>query len=176
MQHWIVVFLYAVLLFYQTINASIMEVTTYLHGSAELPCTFSFVSGPKSLYVSWEKTEHLKSGGTIVHNLRDGGDDNEHQDPEYKGRTELSRDLSRGKLDLILTNVTFSDEGIYYCRAANTEGQRGHPCQAINKQFKLANATEDCMVSDYGYRPLTFGLAELDGTISCCRFGLAAAP
>ncbi|KAM4701009.1 butyrophilin subfamily 1 member A1-like [Discoglossus pictus] len=134
MQHWIVVFLYAVLFFCQTINASIMEVTTYLHGSAEFPCTFSFVSGPKSLYVSWEKREHLKSRGTIVHNLRDGGDDNEYQDPEYRGRTELSRDLSRGKLDLILTNVTFSDEGIYYCRAANLRDRGDIPIRlSINR-------------------------------------------
>ncbi|KAM4700696.1 butyrophilin subfamily 1 member A1-like [Discoglossus pictus] len=140
MRHVIVVFfLYDVLLFCRTLNASMMEVTTYLYGSAELPCTFPFVSGPESLYVSWQRRQDLKSKGTIVNTFRDGEDNNGYQDPEYRGRTELSRVLSRGKLDLILTNVTFSDEGIYYCRAANLRDRGDIPVRLSRNRLRASD-------------------------------------
>ncbi|KAM4700705.1 butyrophilin-like protein 10 [Discoglossus pictus] len=123
----LIIHYFALLRLCTLLHASMVEMTTYLHGTAELPCTFSFVSGPESLYVSWQKRESLNDEGQVVHNFREGEDHYEHQDPKYKGRTKLSTDLSRGIMGLILINVTFSDEGIYYCRAANLKDRGDIP-------------------------------------------------
>ncbi|XP_075449054.1 butyrophilin-like protein 1 isoform X3 [Ascaphus truei] len=110
-------------------TGSPVEVTTYLYGTAELPCRFPFVSGSEGLYVTWEKTEDRdgKTQRFAVYSFHEGQEYNEYQGPQYRGRTEMLKELSRGKLDLRLTNVTFSEEGIYYCRAANLRDRGEQP-------------------------------------------------
>ncbi|KAM4609572.1 butyrophilin-like protein 10 [Discoglossus pictus] len=143
MQHTFLNFrFFAVLIFCSGLNASTLEVTTYLYGSAELPCIFPFVSGSESLYVSWEKRDNLKIDKRnipVVHMFQEGEDHNEHQDPAYKGRTELSKDISRGKLDLVLKNITYSDEGIYYCRAANLRGRGDIPVKLTINRLRTSD-------------------------------------
>ncbi|XP_075449062.1 V-set domain-containing T-cell activation inhibitor 1-like isoform X2 [Ascaphus truei] len=122
------------LLLYFSASASTVEVTTHLYGTAELPCTFPFVSGPEELYVTWEKKENLNERGLAVHSFREGQDHSEDQDPSYRGRTEMVRDLSRGKLNLRLKDVDFTDEGTYYCQAANPKDRGNQPIKlSINK-------------------------------------------
>ncbi|XP_053561736.1 butyrophilin-like protein 10 [Bombina bombina] len=101
------------------VNASVLEVTTKLHGTVVLPCKFSFITGPESLYVTWVKKDALNDKGTIAYVYQEGEDTSELQDQMYRGRTELIRDLSRGELNLMLRKVTLADVGIYYCQAAN---------------------------------------------------------
>ncbi|KAM4701503.1 V-set domain containing T-cell activation inhibitor 1-like [Discoglossus pictus] len=149
----VISFYFTLMFLFPESNASMMEVTTYLYGSAELPCTCDFVSGPESLYVMWQKRENLKERGLVVHSFRDGADHWEAQNQMYRGRTELSRDLSRGKLDLKLRDVTFSDEGIYYCRAANLKDRGDIP---IRLSIDRLNAKKPSVtsVNNYGKRRL----------------------
>ncbi|XP_053561101.1 butyrophilin-like protein 1 [Bombina bombina] len=100
-------------------GTSVVEVTTYLYGTTVLPCDFPFITGPQSLYVTWVKKEALNEKGPIAYVFQDGEHKSELQDPVYRGRTEMIWDLYRGQLNLMLSNVTFSDEGTYYCQAAN---------------------------------------------------------
>lgn len=93
-------------------------VSTYLYGSVQLPCSFPFVQGPEGLTVVWEK---VGSDGRklLVYKFMGGKDLLGDQDPQFKGRAELSRNFSLGNLNLTLREVTFQDEGTYVCKAAH---------------------------------------------------------
>ncbi|XP_029440177.1 butyrophilin subfamily 1 member A1-like isoform X2 [Rhinatrema bivittatum] len=53
---------------------------------------------------------------SLVHLYENGMDQNQHQLPEYKGRTELIRaDISNGSVSLRIRNVGLHDEGRYTC-------------------------------------------------------------
>ncbi|XP_075053589.1 butyrophilin-like protein 3 [Mixophyes fleayi] len=94
-------------------------VTTHLYGTVQLPCSFPFVQD--RVTVVWEK---IGDDGRklVVHKYIEGRDSVEEQDSQYRGRTELSKEFSKRRLDLTLRDVTFSDEGTYYCRAAHEKG------------------------------------------------------
>ncbi|XP_075053591.1 V-set domain containing T-cell activation inhibitor 1-like [Mixophyes fleayi] len=94
-------------------------VTTHLYGTVQLPCSFPFVQDGVS--VLWEKIED-DGRKLVVHKYIEGRDSVEEQDSQYRGRTELSKEFSMRRLDLKLSDVTFSDEGTYYCRAAHEKG------------------------------------------------------
>ncbi|XP_040195656.1 uncharacterized protein LOC120928728 [Rana temporaria] len=93
-------------------------VSTYLYGSVQLPCSFPFVKEPEGLTVVWQKVE---SDGSklLVYKLMYGKDLLSDQDPQFKGRVELSKKFSLGNLNLTLRTVTFQDEGTYLCKAAH---------------------------------------------------------
>ncbi|NP_001088593.1 uncharacterized protein LOC495478 precursor [Xenopus laevis] len=114
------------------------SVDNYLYGTVELPCEFPFVTGPQDLVMTWLKVVQ-DSENVVVHSYRDGQDITEHQDSRYKGRTRRSR----GKLNLILTNVTFDDEGTYICQAAN---QKSRGSKEVRLSITSINA-EDPTVS-----------------------------
>lgn len=84
-----------------------------LYGTVRLSCEFKFVKDATDLTVIWEKEK------LIVYKLREKV---REQDPRYRGRVELSEEFRNGNLDLTLRNVTYEDEGTYYCRAANKKG------------------------------------------------------
>ncbi|XP_053561717.1 butyrophilin-like protein 2 [Bombina bombina] len=111
--------------------ALVVEVTTYLYGTAVLPCTFQFITGPKGSYVTWVKENALNKGGPIAHVFQDRQHRSELEDPVYRGRTEMIGDLYRGQLNLMLRNVTFSDEGIYYCKAVNVQDRGNTPVKLL---------------------------------------------
>ncbi|XP_073524840.1 butyrophilin subfamily 2 member A2-like [Phyllobates terribilis] len=94
-------------------------VSPFLYGSVTLPCEASFVDGVAGLTMIWTKKENQKN--PVLYKLLSGKENLEEQDPRYKGRVTLSTELSQGNLDLTLRNVSYEDEGIYFCRAANAK-------------------------------------------------------
>ncbi|KAM5126912.1 uncharacterized protein ACMZJ9_021025, partial [Mantella aurantiaca] len=93
-------------------------VESLVYSSALLPCWFPFIQGEENLLVIWEKVE--KDGTSVqVYKFVDGRSDLSNQDSEFRGRTDLSGDLSQGNLELTLTGVSLNDGGVYHCRAAN---------------------------------------------------------
>ncbi|XP_073407126.1 butyrophilin subfamily 1 member A1-like [Dendrobates tinctorius] len=95
-------------------------VSTYLYGTVTLPCHASFVDGVAGLTMIWMKKENREN--LILYKLLSGKENLEEQDPRYGGRVELSTAVSQGNLDLTLRNVSYEDEGSYFCRAANAKG------------------------------------------------------
>ncbi|XP_030059887.1 butyrophilin subfamily 1 member A1 [Microcaecilia unicolor] len=93
------------------------EVKARLYTKVVLPCEFPFVQGPENLFISWEKED--KGRDIAVHSFHDNIDHPEEQAAQYRGRTSLTKELSRGVISLELTEVTSSDAGIYMCKAAN---------------------------------------------------------
>ncbi|XP_018101265.1 butyrophilin-like protein 2 isoform X1 [Xenopus laevis] len=106
-------------LFSETHAAVIVE--TPLYGTVQLPCKFPFVTEFQDSIVTWVKVSDRDNdvAPQVVHSFQRGQDITEDQDPSYKGRTSISPEMSKGKMDLTLTDVTFDDEGSYYCQAAN---------------------------------------------------------
>ncbi|KAM5125048.1 lymphocyte function-associated antigen 3-like, partial [Mantella aurantiaca] len=93
-------------------------VESLVYSSALLPCWFPFIQGEENLLVIWEKVE--KDGTSVqVYKFVDGRSDLSNQDSQFRGRTDLSGDLSQGNLELTLTGVSLNDGGVYHCRAAN---------------------------------------------------------
>ncbi|XP_014817169.1 PREDICTED: butyrophilin subfamily 3 member A3-like [Calidris pugnax] len=77
-----------------------------------LPCHLSPRMDARSLEIGWIR--HLVS--ETVHLYRNGEDLYGEQMEEYAGRTELARDgLSSGSLDLRISGLTPSDDGLYVC-------------------------------------------------------------
>ncbi|XP_040195163.1 butyrophilin-like protein 3 isoform X1 [Rana temporaria] len=114
------------------------EVVASLYGTVTLRCWFPFIQGREGLSVVWEKND--KDGRrSIAHKFIDGQDNLRDQDINYTGRTELSGDFSYGTVDLTLREVTFNDEGTYYCRAAN---RRGHWDKKVDLTIGNLNAEE----------------------------------
>uniref|UniRef100_A0A8C5LS39 Ig-like domain-containing protein n=1 Tax=Leptobrachium leishanense TaxID=445787 RepID=A0A8C5LS39_9ANUR len=95
-----------------------IQVSTFLHGTATLRCSFGFINGPEGLFVSWVKKQPDK----VVHSYHDGADDLTDQDVQFQHRTKMSISFYKGNVDLTLNNVGFEDEGIYSCGASNKMG------------------------------------------------------
>ncbi|XP_040190104.1 uncharacterized protein LOC120921656 [Rana temporaria] len=94
------------------------DVSTFLYGTAQLPCSFPFIRGLEKLTLIWKKEEeNIKS---CIHSFQMGREHHLEQDSRYKGRTKLSTKFPQGDLGLTLRGVTFADVGTYYCHAANT--------------------------------------------------------
>ncbi|XP_069616540.1 butyrophilin subfamily 2 member A2-like isoform X1 [Ranitomeya imitator] len=95
-------------------------VSPSLYGTVTLPCHASFVDDVAGLTMIWMKKENKDY--LILYKRLKGKENLEEQDPRYAGRIELSMEWSRGNLDLTLRNVSYEDEGSYFCRAANAKG------------------------------------------------------
>ncbi|XP_014804683.1 PREDICTED: myelin-oligodendrocyte glycoprotein-like, partial [Calidris pugnax] len=77
-----------------------------------LPCHLSPRMDAQSLEIRWIR--HLVS--ETVHLYQNGEDQYGEQMKEYVGRTELARDgLSNGSLDLRISELRPSDDGLYVC-------------------------------------------------------------
>ncbi|XP_067387445.1 butyrophilin subfamily 1 member A1-like [Emydura macquarii macquarii] len=77
-----------------------------------LPCHLSPRMSAANMEVRWFRSQFL----SFVHLYRDGKDQDEGQMPEYRGRTELSKDgLTDGNVPLRILNIRLSDEGQYSC-------------------------------------------------------------
>ncbi|NXJ72947.1 BT1A1 protein, partial [Rostratula benghalensis] len=77
-----------------------------------LPCHLSPRRDARSLEIRWIRYQVSET----VLLYREGEDQYGEQMDEYVGRTELSRDgLSSGSLDLRISGVRPSDDGLYVC-------------------------------------------------------------
>ncbi|XP_068520112.1 butyrophilin subfamily 3 member A2-like isoform X2 [Anas acuta] len=87
-------------------------VTATVGQDVVLPCHLSPQRDARSLEVRWIRDEFSE----IVHHYRNGEDLYGEQMEAYAGRTELARDgLSGGRLDLRITGLRPSDDGLYIC-------------------------------------------------------------
>ncbi|XP_053313859.1 butyrophilin-like protein 1 [Spea bombifrons] len=104
-------------------KSSVPTVTAVLHGTAVLPCSVPFISGTEDLLVSWVKKIGTKPS-LVLHAFHKGQFNLTYQAPQYRGRTNMSPDLSNGRLDLTLTHVEHRDEGVYVCQVTNPAGYK----------------------------------------------------
>ncbi|XP_053311024.1 myelin-oligodendrocyte glycoprotein-like [Spea bombifrons] len=104
-------------------EGSVPTVTAVLHGTAVLPCSVPFISGTEDLLVSWVKKIGTKPSLVLLA-FNKGQFDLTHQPPQYRGRTNMTPDLSNGRLDLTLTHVEHRDEGVYVCQVMNKADYR----------------------------------------------------
>uniref|UniRef100_A0A8B9I684 Uncharacterized protein n=1 Tax=Anser brachyrhynchus TaxID=132585 RepID=A0A8B9I684_9AVES len=83
-----------------------------------LPCHLSPQRDARSLDVRWIRDEFSET----VHHYRNGEDLYGEQMEAYAGRTELARDdLSAGSLDVRITMVRPSDDGLYLCSVGDAD-------------------------------------------------------
>ncbi|XP_074020857.1 butyrophilin subfamily 1 member A1-like [Numenius arquata] len=118
-----------------------------------LPCHLSPRVDARSLEIRWIR--HLVS--ETVHLYRNGEDHYGKQMEGYAGRTELSRDgLSSGSLDLRISGLRPSDDGLYVC--------------IVQDAASYGEATVDLEVAAMGSVPLLSLEAYEDGGIRVvCR-------
>uniref|UniRef100_A0A8C5WIL1 Uncharacterized protein n=1 Tax=Leptobrachium leishanense TaxID=445787 RepID=A0A8C5WIL1_9ANUR len=76
-----------------------------------LPCTLTPPQSPDGLDVRWFHNLFHQ----LVFILRDGREDRQQQNEEYRGRASLPTGPDTGNLTLILRNVQLSDAGKYHC-------------------------------------------------------------
>uniref|UniRef100_A0A8B9UQ24 Butyrophilin subfamily 1 member A1-like n=1 Tax=Anas zonorhyncha TaxID=75864 RepID=A0A8B9UQ24_9AVES len=83
-----------------------------------LPCHLSPQRDARTLDVRWIREKFSE----IVHHYRNGEDLYREQMGAYSGRTELARDgLSAGSLDLRITGLRPSDDGLYVCTVRDAD-------------------------------------------------------
>uniref|UniRef100_U3I1P3 Ig-like domain-containing protein n=1 Tax=Anas platyrhynchos platyrhynchos TaxID=8840 RepID=U3I1P3_ANAPP len=83
-----------------------------------LPCYLSPQRDARSLEVRWIRDDLSET----VHHYRNGEDLYGEQMGAYAGRTELVRDvLSAGSLDLRITGLRPSDDGLYVCTVGDAD-------------------------------------------------------
>uniref|UniRef100_A0A8B9UJD8 Uncharacterized protein n=1 Tax=Anas zonorhyncha TaxID=75864 RepID=A0A8B9UJD8_9AVES len=95
------------------------SVTATVGKDVVLPCHLSPQRDAHTLDVRWMRDEFSET----VHHYRNGEDLYGEQMGTYAGRTELVRDgLSAGSLDLRITGLRPSDDGLYICNVKNADG------------------------------------------------------
>ncbi|XP_030053398.1 butyrophilin subfamily 1 member A1-like [Microcaecilia unicolor] len=106
-------------LHFQNVNAEHFKVigpdqpvVAVLGEDAELSCHLSPVLSAEHMEVRWFRS----SFQLVVHLYENGKDQDGHQIPEYRGRTELNRHyISSGIVSLRIHNIGPDDEGSYTC-------------------------------------------------------------
>ncbi|XP_032061038.1 butyrophilin subfamily 3 member A1-like [Aythya fuligula] len=118
-----------------------------------LPCHLSPHRDARTLDVRWIR-DHISE---TVHHYRNGQDLYGEQMGAYAGRTELARDgLSAGSLDLRITGLRPSDDGLYFCTVEDADA--------------YAEAIVDLEVSATGADPhISLGGYEDGGVRVLCR-------
>ncbi|XP_052599801.1 butyrophilin-like protein 1 [Peromyscus californicus insignis] len=77
-----------------------------------LPCQLSPVQSASLMHVRWYRAQ-LTPAVLVFH---DGQEQEDVQMPEYRGRTQLSRDaIATGSVALQIQQVQASDDGLYHC-------------------------------------------------------------
>ncbi|XP_068122405.1 V-set domain containing T-cell activation inhibitor 1-like [Hyperolius riggenbachi] len=132
----------------------LLQVSTSLYDSVQLPCSFPFVRGPEGLTVVWVKVEGNGSS-VVVHKSVDGKADLREQDPQFTNRTELSKEITGGNLNLTLSEVSFRDEGTYICKAAHKTAD-GDLAVQLSISGLNANSPSIIFTSISGKRRLKF--------------------
>ncbi|XP_068520110.1 butyrophilin subfamily 1 member A1-like isoform X2 [Anas acuta] len=129
------------------------SVTATVGKDVVLPCHLSPQRDARTLDVRWMRDEFSET----VHHYRNGEDLYGEQMGTYAGRTELVRDgLSAGSLDLRITGLRPSDDGLYICNVKNADG--------------YAEAIVELEVSATGTDPhLSLGGYEAGGVRVLCR-------
>ncbi|XP_068520069.1 butyrophilin subfamily 3 member A2-like isoform X2 [Anas acuta] len=93
-------------------------VTATVEQDVVLPCHLSPQRDARDLEVRWIR----RTISETVHHYRNGEDLYGEQMEAYSGRTELSRDsLSAGSLDLRITGLRPSDDGLYVCTVEDAD-------------------------------------------------------
>uniref|UniRef100_U3IQ24 Ig-like domain-containing protein n=1 Tax=Anas platyrhynchos platyrhynchos TaxID=8840 RepID=U3IQ24_ANAPP len=93
-------------------------VTATVGQDVVLPCHLSPQRDARSLDARWIR-DHISE---TVHHYRSGEDLYRDQMEAYSGRTELARDgLSAGRLDLRITGLRPSDDGLYVCTVEDAD-------------------------------------------------------
>ncbi|XP_063794374.1 butyrophilin subfamily 1 member A1-like [Pseudophryne corroboree] len=84
-----------------------------------LPCTVSPPLSAKGLEVRWFHDQlHI-----VAFLLKDGREDRQQQNADYRGRTFLEGGPDSGNLSLILRKVRLSDAGRYHCFVENSTAE-----------------------------------------------------
>uniref|UniRef100_A0A8B9R0A0 Ig-like domain-containing protein n=1 Tax=Anas platyrhynchos TaxID=8839 RepID=A0A8B9R0A0_ANAPL len=93
-------------------------VTATMGQDVVLPCHLSPQRDAHTLEIRWIR-DHISE---TVHHYRNGQDLYREQMEAYAGRTELARDgLSAGRLDLRITGLRPSDDGLYFCTVEDAD-------------------------------------------------------
>uniref|UniRef100_A0A493TY27 Butyrophilin subfamily 3 member A3 n=1 Tax=Anas platyrhynchos platyrhynchos TaxID=8840 RepID=A0A493TY27_ANAPP len=129
------------------------SVTATVGQDVVLPCHLSPQRDARTLDVRWIR----KKFSETVHHYRNGEDLYGEQMGAYAGRTELLRDgLSAGSLDLRITGLRPSDDGLYVCTVGDADA--------------YSEAIVDLEVSATGADPhLSLGGYEAGGIRVLCR-------
>uniref|UniRef100_A0A8B9Z8J7 Butyrophilin subfamily 1 member A1 n=1 Tax=Anas platyrhynchos TaxID=8839 RepID=A0A8B9Z8J7_ANAPL len=99
-----------------------------------LPCHLSPQRDARSLEVRWIRDRISET----VHHYRNGQDLYREQMGAYAGRTELARDgLSSGRLDLRITGLRPSDEGLYFCTVGDYQPRTLPPATGADPHLSL---------------------------------------
>uniref|UniRef100_A0A671UA71 Ig-like domain-containing protein n=1 Tax=Sparus aurata TaxID=8175 RepID=A0A671UA71_SPAAU len=137
--------------------------------SVQLPCKTT-VHLPKDAKVEWRYGYYGK-----VHVYQNGSDQPEEQDDDYRGRTEMKRNLLKtGDLSLTLKYPKETDSNTYTCTVYNREGRNLMEKQVVLKvkgQFYLSL----CLCGHFSERVcfcLLFGYC----VILCCSFSGSVSP
>uniref|UniRef100_A0A8B9SVH4 Butyrophilin subfamily 1 member A1 n=1 Tax=Anas platyrhynchos TaxID=8839 RepID=A0A8B9SVH4_ANAPL len=106
-----------------------------------LPCHLSPQHDARSLDIRWIR-DHISE---TVHHYRNGQDLYGEQMGAYSGRTELVRDgLSAGSLQLRITGLRPSDDGLYVCNVKNADSY----AEAI-VELEVSGADPHLSLGDY---------------------------
>ncbi|XP_030053407.1 butyrophilin subfamily 2 member A2-like [Microcaecilia unicolor] len=94
------------------VNGPDQPVIAILGEDVVLPCHFFPAISAEHMQVSWLQT----STNFIVHQYKNGMDQNQDQMPKYRDRTEFIKYyISCGSVSLRIRNIGLSDEGQYTC-------------------------------------------------------------
>ncbi|XP_018542149.2 uncharacterized protein LOC108889931 isoform X4 [Lates calcarifer] len=107
--------------YFKTISR--MEVVEVVFGSKSVQLPFKATTTlPEDASVEW-RLSGLMLKPTIVHVCKGGGDQADTQNAEYKGRTEMVKDLTDGDLSLTLSQPTDRDSGTYTSTVKDRDGR-----------------------------------------------------
>uniref|UniRef100_A0A3Q3EEX3 Ig-like domain-containing protein n=1 Tax=Kryptolebias marmoratus TaxID=37003 RepID=A0A3Q3EEX3_KRYMA len=94
---------------HDAISASVLEVTVRPGDNITLYCDCKVSTG---VYIVWSRNCSHEHQPPLVIKLK--GQDIKHNSLQFP-RFEFEKNLSSNSYDLVITNVTISDEGLYYC-------------------------------------------------------------
>ncbi|XP_031746060.1 uncharacterized protein LOC100144947 isoform X3 [Xenopus tropicalis] len=97
------------------VEAKDKELVVAVGSDVELPCTLSPPSSAVGLEVRWFHTVFH----SVVYLLKDGREDRQQQNTEYRERAFLKSGPQTGNLALSLLKVRLSDAGTYHCFVEN---------------------------------------------------------
>ncbi|XP_064330026.1 butyrophilin subfamily 1 member A1-like isoform X2 [Phalacrocorax carbo] len=134
-------------------------VTAVVGEDVVLPCRLSPRLNAENMEVLWFQSIISNH----IHYYRSGWDDYSFQNPQYRGRTELSKEgLSVGNVSLRILSTRLSDEGQYRCRV-----QDGDSYEEASVELQVADSI---FPKDYPWKVAFFV------TLAACFASLVAFP
>ncbi|XP_038587526.1 uncharacterized protein LOC119912412 isoform X4 [Micropterus salmoides] len=103
---------------------------------------------PEDVTVEWRR---FKPRPTIMaYMYEDGSGRQDQQDPSYRGRTEMKRNLKQGDFSLTLKSPTVRDGGRYICRVYSNEGNIRKETTVELRVSERSNSTDETpLMADY---------------------------